>query len=338
MEKSQIFCPIYRFYWFCQFFGTLFAYRYGYMIVGLFLILIILCVNPLSVLNFLQPGSRLMRQWCLQRVRTSEPLPAEGEGLTSLYSALLCGQKLPEGQIKSTFIALGIIHLMVISGAHLIFLERIWKHLLPNFRFKNIFLTLFLLLYSMSAGLQPPVLRALFSLMLSRINKEFKLFWSPYLRVQISGLLCLFCQSSWFHSLSLQLSWIAGMGMSNHRLSRLKSCALTFILILPIVSQWSGSHPLSIILNWLASPIAGGALLPLSLLTIPFPFLRPLTDKLWGYFLNLINSLRPVMENKGIELSWTFSSFEIWIYICSVFMLLQFYFVCFLRRECVESA
>ncbi len=306
-----------------------------------------------------------MRNWCLQRVRTtgtradtgeippageksqkilyetdeptgSAPL-TEGEDLTSIYSALLCGEKLPEGQIKSAFIALGIIHLMVISGAHLIFLERVWKNLLPDFRFKNLLLAFFLLIYSMCAGLKPPVLRALFSLMLSRVNKELKLFWSPYLRVQVSGLLCLFCQSSWFHSLSLQLSWIAGMGMSNHRLSRLKSCALTFILILPIVSQWSGSHPLSILLNWLAGPIAGSALLPLSLLTLPFPFLRFFTDRLWGYFLNLMNSLRPVMENKGIELTWSFSSFEIWIYICSAFVLLQFYFVYSLRRDCTQS-
>ena len=126
---------------------------------------------------------------------------------------------------------------MIISGAHLIFLEKTWN-LLPSFRFKNFLLGFFLLIYSMSAGLSPPVLRALFSLLLARINKALKLFWSPYVRVQISGLLCLFCQSSWFHSLSLQLSWVASIGMSNHQLSRLHSCMLTFILILPIVSQW----------------------------------------------------------------------------------------------------
>ncbi len=255
------------------------------------------------------------------------------DNLTNIYSALLCGEKLPEGHIKNTFIAVGIIHLMVISGAHLIFIEKIWN-LLPSFQFKHTLLVFFLLVYSMSAGINPPVLRALFSLLLSRINQKLKLFWSPYIRVYISGLLCLLCQSAWFHSLSLQLSWIASMGMSNPRFSKLKSCALTFILILPIVSQWSSVHPLSIILNWLISPIAGGVLLPLSLLIIPFPFIRPVTDWLWEHFLKIISLFRPIMENKGIELSLSLSPFQIWIYICVCFILLQLYFVYSLRKDC----
>ena len=298
------------------------------MILGLILILIILCVNPFSLLSLLKPTGQFLHEWCLQKVQT------EGQW-TSIYSALLCGEKLPDGEIKKTFIVLGIIHLMVISGAHLIFLEKTWN-LLPAFRFKKILLVIFLLTYSMSAGLNPPVLRALFSLLLVRINQKLKLFWSPYLRVQISGLLCLLCQSLWLHSVSLQLSWIASMGMSNHRFSTLQSCSLTFILILPIISHWGGVHPLSIIINWLITPLASCLLLPLSLLIIPFPFLRPFTDWLWTGFIHIMNLLRPLMENKGIELPWAFSSFQIWIYICIVFIILQLHFVYSLRKNCTS--
>lgn len=303
------------------------------MLITFILILIILCVNPFSILSIVEPYSQFLHEWCLWKTQSAQT----GEHLTHIYSALLCGERLPEGEIKKTFIALGVIHLMVISGAHLIFLEKIWN-LLPSFRFKSSFLGLFLLVYSMSAGLNPPVLRALFSLLLTRINKKLKIFLSPYFRVQISGLLCLLCQSAWFNSLSLQLSWIASMGMSNHRLSRLKSCALTFILILPIISQWSGAHPLSILLNWFITPLTSCLLLPTSLLTIPFPFLRPLTDKLWEYFLFIMEKLRPLMENKGIELPWSLSSFQIWIYICISFILLQLYFVYSIRRDCEQTS
>ena len=156
------------------------------MIFGLILILVILCVNPFSVLAPLRSGSRILHQFCLQTVHSGgyskagpEDTAQTGEVLTDIYSALLCGERLPEGELKHTFVALGIIHLMVISGCHLIFLEKMWKNLLPDFRFKNIFLTGFLFIYSLSAGCTPPVLRALFSLLLSRINKKFKLFWSP---------------------------------------------------------------------------------------------------------------------------------------------------------------
>ena len=297
------------------------------MIVGLILILLILCVNPFSLLSVLKPGANFLHELCLQKVHT------EQNQWTMIYSALLCGERLPDGELKKTFITLGIIHLMVISGAHLIFLEKAWN-LLPRFPFKNICLTVFLLIYSMSAGLKPPVLRALFSLLLSKINKDFKLFWSPYIRTHISGLLCLCCQSTWFNSLSLQMSWIASMGMSNHRFSKLQSCSLTFILILPIVSRWSVLHPLSILTNWLIAPLVSSILLPLSLLTLPFPVIRSITDKLWEYFIHILNWLKPFMENKGIEMEWSFNSFHIWIYICLIFILFHLYFVHSIRKKC----
>ena len=292
------------------------------MITGLVLILIIVCINPFSLLNVLKSKTFFIHEWCVQR------LPAENK---IIYSALLCGEKLPEGEIKNTFISLGVIHLMVISGAHLIFLEKLWN-ILPAFRLKKTLLVIFLLLYSMSAGLNPPVLRALFSLLLARINKELKLFWSPYLRVHISGLLCLLCQISWFQSLSLQLSWIASMGMSNHRISRLQSCTLTFLLILPIVSSWGGIHPFSIFINWLLTPLAGCILLPLSLLVIPFPFVRFFTDALWGYFLQIMNLLKPLVDNNKITLNESLSSFQIWIYICIIFILLHTFHVHSMRN------
>ena len=297
------------------------------MAIGFILVFFILCINPFSFLNILKNKTTFLHEWCLQKIQTENQI---------IYSALLCGEKLPEGEIKNTFISLGIIHLMVISGAHLIFLEKAWS-ILPAFRLKKLLLVLFLLTYSMSAGLNPPVLRALFSLLLARINKQLKLFWSPYLRVHISGLLCLLCQTSWFHSLSLQLSWIASLGMSNHRIPRLQSCTLTFLLILPIVSSWGGVHPFSIIINWLLTPLAGGILLPLSLLTIPFPFLLPFTNTLWNQFLKIMKLLEPLVENNKVTLSWSLNSFQVWIYICIMFVLLQTLYVYSLRKTGKEK-
>ena len=299
------------------------------MLVGFMLIVIILCVNPFSLLSFFEPIGQELNHLCLKRVSGDDTW-------TVLYSAIVCGERLPEGELKKAFIALGIIHLMVISGAHLIFLEKAWG-LLPSFRFKNSLLVLFLLTYSLSAGLKPPVLRALFSLLLARLNKEFKLFWSPYFRVCLSGLLCLLFQGAWFHSLSLQLSWIASMGMSNPYFSRIKSCALTFLLILPVVSSWSQVHPFSIIINWLIAPLAGSVLLPLSLLIIPFPFIRPFVNVLWEGFIGVLHFFRPFVENRGIELDWTFGSFGMWVYISLIFITLELYFVFSLRRKAYKK-
>ena len=290
------------------------------MIISLGLLLIILCVSPLSSFSFLQSTSGFLHKMCLERVETINLEVPE------IYFALLCGERLPDGDLKKIFISLGIIHLMVISGSHLIFIEKTWS-LLPRFRFKNLLLTLFLLIYSMSAGLKPPVLRALFSLLLSKINREMKLFWSPYTRVFISGLLCLLFNNTWVSSLSLQLSWLASLGMSNHRISKLKSCFLTFIFLLPIISQWGGLSPLSIILNWLITPLVSGLLLPLSFLTLLFPFLHPLPNELWQGFIHISQYLQPIMENYRSELNWSLNFFERWIYICLLSILLQVYCV-----------
>ena len=296
------------------------------MISALILIFIILCIKPLFFYLPVQRLAQFLHEECVQNI------VGGNEALTPIYSALVCGERLPEGILKKTFMSLGIIHLMVISGAHLIFIEKAWS-LLPHFRFKNASLVFFLLVYALSAGLSPPILRALFSFLLARINKKWKLFWSPYTRVHISGLLCLLCQHTWIHSLSLQLSWVASLGMSNPRLSRCKSCILTYLLILPLVSSWSNAHPFSIIINWLIAPLASSILLPLSLLTLPFPFLRFFTDIVWGWFLQLLYFLKPLTEHRGIEFI-SLNSYAIWVYIALLFIILDKCFVYYRRWQC----
>ncbi len=296
------------------------------VIVLLILVFIILCVNPLSILSGFEPVYRWLHQSCLQKIQVHENV------LNPIYSALVCGENIPEGSIRNLFTSVGIIHLLVISGTHLIFIEKMWK-LLPEFRFRDSLLAGFLLLYALTAGLRPPILRALFSLILTRVIKKCKLFWSPYLRVQMSGLLCLLCQSSWVHSLSLQLSWTASFGMCNRKLSRLTSCCLTYLLILPIISRWGGSHPMSVLVNWLIAPLASCVLLPLSILVIPFPFIRFLTDSLWELLFYILDKLRPLVENNTIWMA-SFDTFQTWMYISGLFIGFKIYGIYANRREC----
>ncbi len=286
------------------------------MALCLILLVIMLCINPLSLLDFLGPLCRFLHQACVDRVWSS------GGQWPEVYAALICGESLSQGSLKQTFVSVGVIHLMVISGAHLIFLEKAWS-VLPRFPFKNVLLALLLIVYALSAGLRPPVLRALFSLLLVYVIRRFKWFLSPYFRVQISGLMCLLCQSRWYDSLSLQLSWLASMGMCRRDIPRLQSCLITYLLLLPVVSQWGGSHPLSVIVNWLIAPLASCLLLPLSALSLVFPFFRLSTDFLWTVFISLLNNLRPFMENQDMVWLPRLSSFSTWVYICVVFVVFQ---------------
>ena len=296
------------------------------------LIVIILCVKPLFIWLPLKKLSLFLQNQCVQSV-----LLAKGEeNLNPIYLSLLCGKTLPdEFLMKKVFISVGVVHLMVVSGAHLIFIEKTFK-ILPSFRFKNFILILFLLIYSLSAGFRPPAVRALFSVLIRNCNKKFKMFWSPYIRVQLSGLLCILCQNRWVDSLSLPLSWTASLGMSNPYLPRWKACVLTYLMILPLISHFGGLSPFSILINWLITPLAGALLLPLSLLTLPFGFLRPLTDKIWNIFLELLKLLTPFAEGVIFK-TQPLNFLEMWIYICFLFIILEISFICRRRWICAQS-
>ena len=240
--------------------------------------------------------------------------------LVDIYRALICGKKLPQGWIKETFIRNGLIHLMVVSGAHLLFLERLWKNLnLPLFQSAGV---IFLLtLYALTAKFHPPVLRALFVFLLLKISYSYKLFWSPSLITHLSGVLCLIHSPSWIFSPSLHLSWLASLAQ-NISPSQLKKSLLTYIIILPVCNRWQFLHPFTVFINWIAAPFIGSVLFPCSLLTILFHPLCPLTDKIWEGVLTLLFLFQKFIPHFHL-IKWHIPEQGIWIYILSVFIVIE---------------
>ena len=292
----------------------------------LFLIILLIFTGSglFSLEQMMEPVSSGLHARCLEIVQGWD------SPWTPFYSALICGKTLPESDIKHALRTLGIIHIMVISGAHLIFMEKLWRSL-PDFPFKRAGLILFLLFYSLSSGLKPPVVRALFSLLAMYLNKSKKWFWSPMWRVQISGMLTLCVFPGWIHSLSLQMSWLASLGMCQRK--KWLSCSLTYFLLLPILAQWGGVHPFSILVNWLITPLISGILLPISLLVFIMPFLLPVTDALWSVVLWVLKQLARGSPSAPLWEWEKMDSFFIWIYIALVFFILQISHVFFHMKK-----
>ena len=209
---------------------------------------------------------------------------------------------------------------MVVSGAHLLFLERLWIKLPLPF-FKKTGLSFFLVFYALITHLHPPVLRALFSFFLFQLSQSQKLFWSQSVITHLSGFLCLFYSPQWTHSLSLQLSWLASLaqGLSS---SSLVKALCTYVIVFPIISQWQFLHPLTVLINWLIAPLIGFFLLPLSFITAFLPFLQFVNDKIWDFIfflLTFINQLLPDFPRLS-----TFQQFQkeyIWLYINCIFLI-----------------
>ena len=292
--------------------------------VGLCLILIVfICLS--SWIPFLNPDvlAFSLHEKCLQ-------FSSFQSETADIYKAIVCGRRLPEGLIKQTFVKSGLIHLMVVSGAHLLFLERLWKNIhLPFFRTGGI---LFLLiLYALTANLHPPVLRALFSFLLLKINRSCKLFWSSSLITHISGILCLIYSPGWARSPSLQLSWLASLAQ-NISSSRLNKSLLTYLIVLPVCNRWRFLHPFTVFINWIVAPFIGSVLFPCSLLAVFFHPIRPVTDRLWEISLKALIFLQDFIPHYHF-IKWHVPERGMWIYILAVFVIVEVFSVQGKRRK-----
>ena len=230
-----------------------------------------------------------------------------------IYTSLVCGKRLTGGALKNTFVQGGLIHLTVVSGAHLLFLEKFWKRLpWPSF-IKTNGLFLLLICYALTTNLQAPVLRALFSFCLFRFSHSFKLFWNPNLITLLSGLLCLLYQPSWANSFSLQLSVLACL-LLHLSTSPIKKCFFVYLFILPIVNRWQNLHPFTVLINWMLAPFISGLLFPLSFLSPFLPFLYPLTDSLWSLTIQFLKLIE-FFPSQSPLITWYLPKKWIWPYI-----------------------
>lgn len=271
-------------------------------------------------LSFLISLSEQLHGWCVERIYKSDPSQRD------IYLALLCGKKLPMGAIRDVFTHVGLIHLMVVSGAHLIFLEKMWLKL-PQWPFKNIFIALSLIIYALMAGFHPPVFRALMSFFLHRFSRMLQLFWSSYWVIILSGVLCLVFNPQWVTSVSLQLSLIGALGFVFSRYSKFLSCVLCYLLLLPVLSQWTSLHPLTAGVNWIFYPIISVTLFPLSVFSFIFPFCYNITSYFWLKLIQFLKLLQPFLEQVPFYV-YPIYGYWVWLYIALIFLISQGVLVC----------
>ena len=265
------------------------------------------CIN-LSAL------SSEVHEICLQHLNFESSFP-------DIYKALVCGKRLPSGEVKQLFVKGGLIHLTVVSGAHLVFLESLWLKLPLPKTLKVKGLSLFLILYALASNLHPPVLRALFSFFLLQLSHNLQLFWSSTSIILFSALICLIYNVTWVDSVSLQLSVLASLVYSISKNS-LKKSFFIYLFILPLLNRWQNLHPFTVLINWIAAPLISGFLFPLSFLSPFAPFLYKASDFLWLKFLWLLEGVKflpsdTVLIQYQLPENWT------WFYILLIFFVLS---------------
>lgn len=261
---------------------------------------------------FLAELSSFLHKSCLSFTPKESPwLP--------FYEALLCGRPLPL-EWKGSIQKLGLVHLYVVSGIHVLFLERALEKL-PFSRGKFWWIFGILSLYAGFCQFSPPVTRALVHWSLKHLQRHQRWFWSPEQMSLYASATTLALFPHWLFSLSLPLSWTAALLLSSSlgNKSSLHKQITLYLGLSPLIFLFAPLHPISILMNLLFSPVMT-VLLPLLFCTLFLP-LAPVTDFIFQCMFQMFSWLELQWESSSpvfhISLPW------VWVYVVFIHLLVH---------------
>lgn len=208
------------------------------------------------------------------------------------YRAIVCGTPLGFSSFRDELRQTGLIHLLVVSGSHVAFLETVLVNASRHFPLIRHAIPFVLVIFALANLLEAVVMRALFSLLLRRFNERFHLSWGEVQILCMAGILAVgFCKGK--QSLfSLCLSWLLSLALleldspaqpkwkATSTDSLLKNVR-AYLFVAPGLLSFSLPHPASILCNFVFAPVMGFALFPASLLAFFIPGFTAVSDWLW---------------------------------------------------------
>ena len=248
--------------------------------------LLVLSLIRLSAFDFFSPVAEKAHLFCLRF------LPPESQALAEL-KALVCAENFSSLNDSQLYISSGLIHLFVVSGAHLLLIER----LLNRTKCNSGIIFFILVLYAFACNLGAPVVRCLLAFGLNFFLVTKNIRWPAHFRLLLIGLATLCFNYNWINSLSLQLSWLAAFIMMLGEKffttsSKLFKQSLFFVTLLPTVVFFQIPSAGTILLNILLAPALEFVLFPLALCTW---FFAP-TYRLFDFAINLFKSVLTFLE------------------------------------------
>ena len=224
-----------------------------------------------------------------------------------LYSGIVCAE--PLLHTPEVLNRLGLVHIFVVSGSHLLLIFALFKFLESRIFLPSWIQFLLLFSYVCVCNWDIPVLLAFSRFILRKMNSAKKLGWS-YLTLELhSGLLTLcFCQSKW-NLLSLSLSWTAGLSTSistrtfKHDIE-FKQQILIYLAMIPLLSFFATIHPITILSNLLIGTLLGLFLLPITGLLCWSSYTNFILDSIINHLFELLNTLSVPVLRPMTEINW----------------------------------
>lgn len=197
--------------------------------------------------------------------------------LKHISSAVICGKRLSHSHpLKSSLINLGLIHLFVVSGAHLQFIRN-W--LPKDIKWTRSPQWIVLFGYVLLTGVGTPVLRAYLQLLTKQLLPK-PLQVGPWICLW-PGLLCLVILPTELFGFSLAMSWTCALIISQSGLSGWRQSLYLYLAMLPLLSMILIPHPGIILINTLALPAFSVMIFPALVVCMMVPGLSPLLAPVW---------------------------------------------------------
>lgn len=232
----------------------------------------------ISFFEFIKPVAEKTHLFCISR------LPEKSAYLPEL-KALVCAQDFSTLDYSQIYITSGLIHLFVVSGAHLVLIETLLCKIPAPLKLPRIIQLIVLFTYGLACNLNAPITRSLLSIFLTELLRRKKSHWPWHIKIFTVGLLALIFNYQWITSLSLQMSWIAAFlvrlnsSQFSYR-SLLFRQSLFFAALFPTLVFFQIPSATTILLNLFLGPALELILFPAGLLTFFFSFAYPLFDYL----------------------------------------------------------
>lgn len=286
----------------------------------------ILIARKLHMLARFSGVSSFLHHQCLHRA----PLD-----LQNIHQALVCGETLGTGELARSLKAIALIHLFIVSGAHLLMLSWLLRRILPRLSERPFVLALLLFPFLLMTGLHAPVVRSWMSIVVWDFCRAFKLSWRSSQGVMAAGVCVCILNPQWMSSLSLILSWGGALALGTSReltggwhdrpivRKSLQQCVI-YLMLIPLLLPMTLPHPVAILCNLVLAPIAACCLFPLSIACFVFPQFAGTFHWAWVAFEQIINwiSAHLLTPTAQIEISagW------LWAYILSIHFTFEAYF------------
>lgn len=191
----------------------------------------------------------------------------------SMYGALVCGIDVPVGRDKALFLDTGLIHILVVSGAHLVFVEQLCRWLPARVRLVVVGI------YCWLTGFGAPVVRAFARRLCARWVEP--LGWSGLQVEALTTVVLLMLFPFYLTSRSFLMSWLCALALQAPlpwpKQAQLNVSLKCYVFLLP----FAASSPLSILWNCLAGPLIGAILFPACLVAFTIPWFVPISDAIW---------------------------------------------------------